>query len=103
MAENRSEISKSEDKIGDITPNPNGRVIDLIVPIIFLIVVSIIFMLYTGGLFSGNNVVVAFSNCEAGKSLSISSIVTLIFTSVYYLIRKVITFEQIGESIVEGF
>lgn len=93
----------TDDKIGGVTPNPKGKVIDLLLPIIFLIITSIFFMLYTGGIFSGSNIVEAFSSCEASKSLSISSLLTLIVFYVYYIARGLITFEQVGDSIIGGF
>ena len=92
-----------EEKIGGLKPNPKGKVIDLILPIIFLIISSTLFMMYTGGFFSHFNILTAFADCEASKSLSIGSLLTLVIFYIYYICRKLLTFEQIGDSIVGGF
>ena len=43
----------------------NGKVIDLVFPIISLIICCVIGMIYTGGFFDGTPFVTAFSNCDA--------------------------------------
>ena len=45
--------------------NHNGKVIDLVIPIISLIVCCVIGMIYTGGFFSGTDFVTAFSQSDA--------------------------------------
>ena len=42
-----------------------GKVIDLLIPIISLIICCVIGMLYTGDFFSGTDFVTAFSNSDA--------------------------------------
>ena len=49
------------------------------------------------------NVIEAFSNCEAGSSLAIGSTIALIIISAYYMITKVVSFNEITSSFVEGF
>lgn len=99
-----SNSDKAEGDIGDVTPNPRGKVIDLVLPIALLIVICITAMLYTGGLFGGGvNIIDAFGNCDAALSLAMGSILTLAITVVYYIIRKVITFKEFAGSISEGF
>ena len=49
-----------------ITPSSNAKVRNLIIPVAVLIVCCIFGMLYTGGIFTGANVVDAFANCDAG-------------------------------------
>ena len=95
--------AKSGEKIGGIEPNKNGKVIDLILPIIVLVILSIFFMLYTGGVFENGNIVKSFSDCNAGKSLSMSSLITITIFFIYYLVKKQMTFHDVGEIIIEGF
>ena len=81
----------------------NGRVLDLVLPIVVLIVSCVIGMIYSGGFFQGEGFVAAFSNSDASVGLMLGSAVTLIITVIYYLLRKVLTFKQIAESVPEGF
>ena len=83
--------------------NPKGRVPDLLFPIAVLIVSCVIGMIYSGGFFSGETFIDAFSNSDASVGLMLGSAVTLVITGVYYLLRRVLTFKQITASIPEGF
>jgi Na+/H+ antiporter NhaC len=60
-------------------------------------------MLYTGGFFSGENFVTAFSNCDASVGLALGSFFGLIITIVLYLVRKVMTFSDCMGCIPDGF
>ena len=80
-----------------------GKVIDLILPIAFLILSCITFMLYTGGFFKGASVVDAFANCSSARSLVLGSFLTLIFTFILYIPRKIIAFVDYCGSFVQGF
>lgn len=81
----------------------NGKVIDLILPIIVLIVLCISAMLYTGGILEGAGVATAFADCDSSLSLVLGSFFTLIFFFFFYLLRRIITFSQFCESFVQGF
>ena len=81
----------------------NGKVIDLILPIIVLIVLCISAMLYTGGILDGVGVAAAFADCDSSLSLVLGSFFTLVFIFFFYLLRKSITFSQFCESFVQGF
>ena len=83
--------------------NPKGRVYDLVIPIVVLIVSCVIGMIYTGGFFKGENFVDAFSNADASVGLMLGSAVTLVITIIYYLIRRVVPFRMLMESIPQGF
>ena len=85
------------------TGNPKGKVADLIIPIVVLIVSCVVGMIYSGGFFSGTNFIDAFSNSDASVGLMLGSAVTLVITFVYYLLRRVLSFKEITESIPEGF
>ncbi|MBR5267395.1 MAG: Na+/H+ antiporter NhaC family protein, partial [Lachnospiraceae bacterium] len=51
--------------------NTKGTVFDLIVPIASLIACCVIGMLYTGGFFTGEDFITAFSNCDASLGLTL--------------------------------
>ena len=83
--------------------NHNGKVIDLVIPIISLIVCCVIGMLYTGGFFSGTDFVTAFSQSDASVGLVLGSFFGLIITIVLYMVRKVLSFSDCMSCIPEGF
>ena len=80
-----------------------GRVIDLMIPIICLIICCVIGMLYTGGFFSGTDLVTAFSNSDASVGLALGSMFGIIFTILLYVVRKVLSFSDCMACIPEGF
>lgn len=80
-----------------------GKVIDLILPVIILIVLCVIGMIYTGGFFSGTNFIDAFAGCDAAFGLSLGSIGALILIIIYYLVRGVLKFTECMDSIAAGF
>ncbi len=81
----------------------NGKVRDLIIPIVVLIVFCIASMMYTGGILEGASIKDAFANCDAAYSLVIGSFFTMVAVALLYLPRKVITFKQFTDSLTEGF
>lgn len=80
-----------------------GRVSDLLIPIISLIGLCIFFMVYTGGIFEGLNIIDAFANCNSSLSLVLGSLCTLIVVFILYIPRKVISFREFAESLASGF
>ena len=80
-----------------------GKVIDLVVPIIALIVCCVIGMIYTGGFFSGENFVTAFSNSDASVGLMLGSFFGLLITMVFYMVRRVMNLKECMECVPEGF
>jgi len=83
--------------------NENGRVKDLIVPIVILIFCCVVGMIYSGGFFSGESFISAFSNSDASVGLALGSFVALVLTIVFYLFRKVLKFTECMECVPEGF
>ena len=83
--------------------NDKGRVIDLILPIVVLIVICVLALLYVGGFFAGETFVDAFGATDATVGLPWGGLITLVVMIVYLLIRRVITFKEAMECIPEGF
>ncbi len=81
----------------------HGRVIDLVLPIVVLVACCIIGMIYSGGFFSGAGFVEAFSDSDASVGLMLGSAFALVFTFVYYLIRRAMSFRDMMGCIPEGF
>ena len=81
----------------------HGRVIDLVLPIVVLVACCVIGMIYSGGFFSGAGFVEAFSDSDASVGLMLGSAFALVFTFVYYLIRRAMSFRDMMVCIPEGF
>lgn len=88
----------SEDEV-----NPNGKVIDLVLPVAVLIVSAIGAMIYTGFLGGATDIITAFSGCDAETSLIFATLITIFFMLVLYLPRKVVTFKGFMDGLAEGF
>ncbi len=83
--------------------NEKGRVCDLVIPVVILIICCVIGMIYSGGFFSGENFITAFSNSDASVGLAYGAGFAMIIIVIYFLIRRVIPFKSIMESLPEGF
>ena len=88
----------SEDEV-----NPNGKVIDLILPVAVLIVSAVGAMIYTGYLGGATDIITAFSGCDAETSLIFATMITIFFMLILYLPRKVVTFKGFMDGLAEGF
>ena len=87
----------------EIGINTKGKVVDLIIPIVMLLIACVAGMVYTGGFFAGESFINAFAGCDASVGLAMGSLIALILTFVYYMARKVLTFKQFAAAIPEGF
>ena len=92
-----------QDKKQEHVGKNKGKVIDLVIPVIILIIACVVSMIYTGGFFDGESLVDAFANSDASSGLVMGSFIALICTFVFYMFRKVISFEGFMECIPEGF
>ena len=91
------------DQVKEEEISSNGKVIDLVLPVLVMIGTAIGAMIYTGFLGGATDVVTAFSGCDAETSLIFATLITVMFMLVLYLPRKVITFKGFMDSFVEGF
>ena len=83
--------------------NPKGRVVDLLIPIISLIICSVLGMIYTGGILEGESFITAFSNSDASVGLALGSFFGLVITIILYLIRRVLSFRDCMSCLPDGF
>ena len=86
-----------------IEANPKGKVLDLILPVVVLIICCVFGMIYSGGFFDGTGFIEAFSNSDASVGLVIGSAIAIVFAIVYLLARRVISFKDAMASLPEGF
>ncbi len=103
-----SDAESFADSVDDTNVNPKGKVIDLVLPVILLIIACVIGLIYSGGFFDASsdayhNVIEAFSGADASVGLLYGSFCVLILVVAYFLIRRVITFKDCMDSIPEGF
>jgi Na+/H+ antiporter NhaC len=96
-----STVTAAEENKTEITGN--GKVCDLLVPIIALIILCIGSMMYTGGILEGASIKDSFADCDASFALVIGSFLTILLVALFYLPRKVITFKEFTSSLTEGF
>ncbi len=78
-----------------------GRVSDLVIPILCLIIFSILGMMYTGGFFSGVDFATAIGEDPVG-GLCVGSFVAIIVAAIMFLPRKLMTLAGFVEGMSEG-
>ena len=102
-AENGDLFSGKQIKESPYTPSSRGRVIDLILPIVFLLVFSIFALVYVGGIFDGADFITAFADTDATVALPWGGLIALIATIIYLSLRRVVEFNDAMKSLPEGF
>ncbi len=80
-----------------------AKVIDMLIPIISLVACCVVGMIYTGGFFEGESFINAFANSDASIGLVLGSVIALIITLAFYLIRNVLSFNQCMDCLPNGF
>ena len=81
----------------------NGKILDLVLPLVVLIASCVYGMLYTGGINEGKSIADAFADCDASAALAMGSFISLIFIFLLYLPRGVVKFSEFCESFSQGF
>lgn len=103
-----SEAARTVSEQAEEKGNENGKVWDLVAPVGVLIVCCLIGLIYSGGFFSADgdayhNFVGAFSNADASVGLVYGSFGGLIFSIIYFMARKVLSFKECMDAVPEGF
>ena len=83
--------------------NPRARVIDLVLPIVVLVVLCVAGLIYSGVLAGGVGIFGAFENCDAFFGLPWGALIALVFTVIYFIARRVITFKEAMACVPQGF
>ncbi len=102
-AENGDLFSGKMVKQEDYDPSARGKIADLIVPIIALIVISVFALVYVGGIFDGLDFISAFGNTDATVALPWGGLIALIFTIIFLAIRRTVSFDESMKAIPQGF
>ncbi len=107
VASGKPDLGALECATEALAKNERGRVIDLVIPVLVLIVACVVGMIYSGGFFekgeSYHSFMVAFSNSDASVGLVLGSIVALVFAVIFYVCRRVISFRDCMDGFPEGF
>ena len=93
---------KIEEDDDDVVSS-KGKVIDLVLPVIALILVCVLALIYVGGFFSGESFVDAFANTDATVGLPWGGIIVLVLTVIYLIARKTVTLKEAMDCIPKGF
>ena len=91
------------DNVAEDAGNSKGKVIDLILPVVFLIVTCVFALVYNGGILDGADFITAFSDTDATVGLPWGALIALVLTMIYMVCRRVITFKGAMECVPEGF
>ena len=100
-----NEAETEEDTAAETT---KGKVTDLVLPVVVLIVLCVLGLIYSGGFFSADSESYlhfqdAFANADASVGLLLGSFGGFIFTVIYFICRKVLNFKSAMECIPDGF
>lgn len=80
-----------------------GKVVDLVVPVIMLILFCVIGMIYTGGFFEGKSFIDAFAVCDASLGLAYGAFGGIVFMLLFYIVRGVLKFTDCMSCVESGF
>ena len=85
-------------------PNAKGKLIDLALPIVVLIIACVWGLLYVGGMFDGGVTIQdAFANTDATVGLPLGAFVATVLIVAYLVARRVIGFKEAMECVPKGF
>ena len=87
----------------DMKFNPNGKVIDLIIPVIILIIGCVGGLIYAGYLNGGTTLLDMFANTDAFFGLPFGSGIALIVNFIYFMVRRSMKFTELMDCLPEGF
>ena len=83
--------------------NPNGKVIDLVLPVLVLVGCCVGSMVYVGYQHGGTDLITAFANTSAFDALPLGSLVALIFTMLFFMVRRAMSFTELMDCLPNGF
>ena len=83
--------------------NPNGKGIDLVLPVLVLVGCCVGSMVYVGYQNGGTDLITAFANTSAFDALPLGSLVALIFTMIFFMVRRAMSFTELMDCLPNGF
>ncbi len=94
---------EKNESVVEAAPTTNGRVIDLVLPIVILIVCCVFGLVYVGGITEGASFIDAFANTDATVGLPWGCLIALVLIIIYMVCRRIITFKGSMECLPQGF
>ena len=83
--------------------NPNGKVYDLVIPVIILIICCVSGLLIVGFQNGGRDIITAFANTSAAPALALGGLIALIINMIFFAIRRSMSFTELMDCLPEGF
>ena len=93
--------------------NPNGKVIDLVIPVIVLVACCVGAMTYVGyqsiqaqnaeGSQIAVNIINMFANTDAFSALPLGSLIALVFSMIFFMVRRSMKFSELMDCLPGGF
>ena len=89
-----------------------GKVIDLVLPVVVLIIICVLALIYVGGYFGtdiwggtdcAGDFIGAFGNTDATFGLPWGALIALVLTIAYFMARKLVSFKEAMECVPKGF
>ena len=113
-AQEKGDLFSTNERVSgqELAANPKGRVIDLVLPIVVLVAVSVVGLIYVGGFFGvdawggtecAGDFVAAFGNTDAFIGLPWGGILALVFMIAYLICRRLLTFKEAMDCVPQGF
>ena len=102
----KGDLFTSGDRVDAVedAPNAKGKLIDLALPIVALIIACVWGLLYVGGMFDGGVTIQdAFANTDATVGLPLGAFVATVLIVIYLVARRVIGFKEAMECVPKGF
>ncbi|MBE6605939.1 MAG: Na+/H+ antiporter NhaC family protein [Ruminococcaceae bacterium] len=96
----------------EVTPSAKGRIYDLVIPIVLLVVICVVGLIYVGGFFGtdawggtdyAGDFIGSFGNTDATIGLPWGGLIALVAIIIYVLARRVLTFKEAMSCIPQGF
>ncbi len=96
------------EKVDEEEHSSKGKVIDLVLPVIVLIVTCVWALIFNGGFFDAegdyfHDFIGAFGNTDATVALPLGGFIALVFTIIYMALRGVVSFGDSMKSVPKGF
>ncbi|MBR2893664.1 MAG: Na+/H+ antiporter NhaC family protein [Clostridia bacterium] len=102
----KGDLYTTGDRVDNVEDEPNakGKLIDLALPIVILIIACVAGLLHVGGYFAGGVTLQdAFANTDATVGLPLGAFIATILIVVYLVARRVIKFKEAMECVPKGF
>ena len=95
--------SGEKNEVPEEAPSSKGLVLDLVLPVVFLIVACVFALVYVGGIFDGESFVDSFANTDATVGLPWGGLIALVLIVIYMLCRRLISFKDSMACVPNGF